>query len=889
LLLERLSALAERPGIHLLCEVRPKELGGLTATIRDLRSQLYAPWQLTVVAPFPRPAEYEDVAFLEWIETRENVNDAAAAVLRARADWVAAIKPGDRLEPHWLATAVLYSAMRPEWQLIYWDEDRIDESGMRFAPIFKPDFNLDLLRSMPYQGDSILVRRTALDPWPEARLLGPAAAYNLSLSVLDRCGEAAVGHIAEVLYHRSVQMEHRVSAEAEERAGMRALRAHLRRNRIDAAVQQGFLPRTCRVTYSMPEKPSVSIIIPTRDRLHLLAPCVESLLQKTDYPNYELIIVDNNSEETEALAYLESLPHGSSGQVRVLRYPHPFNYSAINNFAAREAKGEFLLLLNNDTQIIQEQWLERMLVHGMRPDVGVVGARLIFPDGRLQHAGVIVGLSGMADHPHLGLPVKAPGYMGRAQVDQDFSAVTAACLLIRKSLFLDLGGFDEERFPVLFNDVDLCLKARQRRLKIVWTPYATVVHHGSVTQNSEKISRKKAERVLGEQSAMVERWIGSMAEDPAYNRNLSLADTDFGIENRVDAPWDANFRDRPRIMGYAADHAGCGNYRIYAPLRALQRSGRAQCFVLEAQTEGKLPCAWEIARAAPETLIVQSALHEEDLQQLKGLRWAGNIFKIFELDDLKTKVPQASVHAQVIPKDVGHRLERALSMCDRLIVATEPLKEAHRKLIGDIVVVPNYLESERWKGLQPAQRQGPRPRVGWAGSVSHSGDLALLQRVMGELAGEADFVLFGMCPAALRPYVREFHPAVPFDAYPARLASLGLDLAIAPLELNAFNEAKSNLRILEYGILGWPVVCTDIQPYRNAPVRCVRNRPEEWVEAIREHLHDLRATKEAGTKLRRWVLDHWMLENHLDEWMAALGGESVGRARDSERAAIASA
>ena len=371
---------------------------------------------------------------------------------------------------------------------------------------------------------------------------------------------------------------------------------------------------------------------------------------------------------------------------------------------------------------------------------------------------------------------------------------------------------------------------------------------------------------------MAERWIGPMAEGPAYNRHLSLSDKHFGVEDRVDAPWDPNFRDRPRIIGYAADHAGCGHYRVYAPLQALQSAARAQCLLLEAQGERGLPTGWEVARAAPDTVLVQSALHDHELQQLKELRWVRRLFKVFELDDLKTRVPQASVHAQVIPKDVSHRLAQALAMCDRLVVATEPLREAYRKLIADIVVVPNYLESGRWEGLRSEYRQGARPRVGWAGSVSHGGDLALLQQVMREMASEADFVLFGMCPQALKPYVREFHPAVPFDAYPARLASLGLDLAIAPLEINAFNTAKSNLRILEYGILGWPVVCTDIEPYRGAPVHCVRNRPEEWVAAIRENLHDLSAARQAGSKLRKSVRDHWMLEDHLDEWLAALTG-----------------
>jgi GT2 family glycosyltransferase len=590
-----------------------------------------------------------------------------------------------------------------------------------------------------------------------------------------------------------------------------------------------------------------------------------------------VIVVDNNSEEGETHAYLESLTRTSHGRVRVLHYPHPFNYSAINNFAAREARGEFLLLLNNDTQIIQGQWLERMIMHGLRPEVGAVGARLVFPDGKVQHAGVIIGLSGIADHPHLGLRVKDPGYMGRAQVDQDFSAVTAACILIRNSLFQEVGGFDEERFPVLFNDVDLCLRVRERNYKVVWTPYATVVHHGSVSQNSEKISQKKVERIRREQAAMAERWIGPMAEDPAYNRHLSLSDKNFGVEVRIDSTWDPNFPDRPKIIGYAADHAGCGHYRIYAPLHALQKTARAHCLLLEAQADGGLPAAWEVARAGADTVLLQSALHDHEREQLKDLRWIKRLFKIFELDDLKTRVPPASVHARVIPKDVGHRLERALALCDRLVVATEPLREAYRKLIEDIVVVPNYLESGRWEGLQPARRAGPRPRVGWAGSVSHGGDLALLQKVMQELVNEADFVLFGMCPNALRPYVHEFHPAVPFDAYPAKLASLGLDLAIAPLEMNAFNAAKSNLRILEYGVLGWPVVCTDIDPYRGTPVRCVKNEPGEWITAIREHLHDPDASRQAGVRLRRWVLDRWMLEDHLDEWLTALthSGRSV--------------
>lgn len=870
-LIERLSALRAHPRIHFLVGVRSEDAARLAETIGDLAGQVYQLWQLTLLAPFARPAALSEELRIDWIEVHGDVNEAAAAaVRRGGADWVAAIKPGDRLEPHCLATVALHADRREEWHFIYCDEDRIAADGLRFDAQFKPDFNLDLLRSTPYVGHFGLVRRSTLEAIPGLPLFGAAANYGLCLNVLDRCGEAAIGHIAEMLFHRCAHSGESIPAAAEERAGARALRAHLQRRGLDAEVEQGYLPGAFRVTYRPAERPRVSIIIPTRDGLHLLRACVDSLLQKTAYSNYEVIIVDNNSEQSETMAYLESIPKTSGGRVRVLRYPHGFNYSAINNYAAREAAGEFLLLLNNDTQIIQAEWLERMLMHSLRPEVGVVGARLLYPNGHLQHAGVIVGMANIADHVHLGLPMKHPGYMGRAQVDQDFSAVTAACLLIRKSLFLDVGGFDEEKLAVLFNDVDLCLKVRERNLKIVWTPHAMVVHHGSVSQNSEKADQKKVERVRREQSVMVARWAERMADDPAFNRHLSLMNRYPAIEDRLDAPWDTKLHDRPRIMGCPADREGSGQYRAYAPLQALHRSGRAQCLLLPEQTEGRMPVAWEVARLAPDTILLQSALQSYQLQHLKDYQWVKGLFKVFDLDDLKTRVPTGSVHYRALPKDIGQRLEQALALCDRLVVTTEPLKDAYRRLIGDIVVVPNYLEGARWAELQAKRRDEGRPRVGWAGGISHGADLALLRQVMKELAGEVSFVLFGMCPKALRPYVHEFHPGVPFDEYPARLASMDLALALAPLEINAFNIAKSNLRLLEYGILGWPVVCTDIEPYRGAPVRRVNNRPRDWIEAIREHLYNPDAAAKAGAELRRWVRDHWMLEDRLDVWLAAL-------------------
>lgn len=259
--------------------------------------------------------------------------------------------------------------------------------------------------------------------------------------------------------------------------------------------------------------PLVSLIIPTRDRRDLLEKCISSLQNVTAYRNYEIIVVDNGTTDPSTLKYLETLP-------RVLRWPHPFNFSAINNFAVAQAKGSLVGLLNNDLEFIEPHWLEEMVSQAARPEIGCVGARLLYPDRTVQHAGVILGIGGYADHWHKDLPADAPGYCGRAQLVQNFSAVTAACLLVRKATYDAVGGFDES-FAVAFNDVDFCLRVRERGLRNVWTPYATVIHHESKSRGAENTPAKWL-RLRGELKRLTKRWGPLLANDPAYNPNLTL-------------------------------------------------------------------------------------------------------------------------------------------------------------------------------------------------------------------------------------------------------------------------------------------------------------------------------------------------------------------------------
>lgn len=869
------------PSMHLVVCLRRGEEPLLADTIDSLSVQLYPQWGLTVIADFPSPDPiFGQLPNLQWVELPAGASPVAAAnlaIAEVGADWVALIPAGLRLAPQLLISCGDYINLRPNWRLIYTDSDTVDARGERSDPQFRPDFNLDLLRSMPYLGEFCLVRRDALMACGGYAELAGAENYDLALKVLDQAGEGAIGHIADVLYHLPAVLPPRFEAAN----GLAALRAHLARRGVQAEIEPGVLADSFRVSYRHASRPLVSIIIPTRDKVEYLEPCIESLLEKTAYPNYELIVVDNESEDPDTLAYFEELARREPQKVRVVPYPHAFNYAAISNMAAREARGEYLLFLNNDTQVLHGEWLERMLAHAQRPEVGVVGARLVFPEtGRIQHAGVILGIDGVADHwlaGHVGL--EEAGYMGRAQVDQDFSAVTAACMLVRRDLYEQVGGMDAETFCVLYNDVDLCLKIGEAGYKIVWTPHATLVHHGNaslVTTLSDYAKAAEAAlRALRERESMLGKWLPRLAHDPAYNRNLTLIRNDATVETDVVVNWDVNFHDRPRVLGVPLA-GGSGEYRVIQPLRALSRAGRAQTDVAQAPKIGqtRLLSVSEIARAAPDTLIFHAALSDGEHESIRVAREYSPALRVFTLDDLVTKIPEkSSAYKKIVGnyRDAKRRLRKSLSLCDRLLVTTQPLADLCADMIEDVRIIPNRLERALWEQHAPVRREHARPRVGWAGAQQHLGDLELIYELVRGTSREVDWVFFGMCPDPLRPYVREVHEfELGFENYVAKLATLDLDLAIAPLEVNAFNEAKSNLRLLEYGYFGWPVVCTDILPYQGAPVARVGNHADEWIAAVRARVHDLDAARREGEVLRAWVHRHWMLEDHLDTWHAAL-------------------
>lgn len=507
-------------------------LEGLNLTLQSLVSQTYPHWEWwiayragsTEIEPaLAKLAGQESRVHLHLVPENSGFSEGwNAALAQTQGEFVAWLKADDTLAPNALYENVALLQRYPSAGLIYSDEDYLDTAGIRHDPAFKPDWSPDYLRSYNYTGQFSLYQAELVKMVggfrPEFEEI---SGYDLTLRVVEQTGE--IYHLPLLLYHNSAKPK----PPAPEIL-VRSVAEHCRRLDLAVEVEPGLLAGTVRVRYRLPveTRPKVSIIIPTHDRVDLLQQCLESLDRLTTYRNFEVLVVDNQSREPASLDYFEQLR--GQPNFRLLHYPHEFNFSALNNFAAAQAAGELLLFLNNDIELIEAGWLEALVEQAIRPEVGAVGARLLYPDRTLQHGGIILGIEGQAGHAQKHLPGEAEGYLKRAKVIQNFSAVTAACLMTRAALFRELGGF-EESLTVAFNDVDYCLRLRRRGLLVVWTPYAELIHHESLSRGRDEFVAAKTARFRGEVQYMQRHWRNVIQDDPYYNPNLTLETEDFSL------------------------------------------------------------------------------------------------------------------------------------------------------------------------------------------------------------------------------------------------------------------------------------------------------------------------------------------------------------------------
>jgi glycosyltransferase involved in cell wall biosynthesis len=530
------------PKISLIMPVYRPSVTYLEAAIQSVRDQMYPHWELCIaddasgdpaLTSYLRELVSQDSRIkVHFREVNGHISEATnSAIAISTGEYLAFMDQDDLLivdALYHLAKAIID---HPEAKLIYSDEDKIDDSGRRSEPFFKPDWNPDLLLSTNYICHLLCCSRMAIDFVGGLRKgVEGSQDWDLILRITEHLADHEIVHIHRVLYHWRLHEGSTAQTLGSKdyilSSSRRVLEETMARRNIQGGLELQY-ERHWRINRAIDDAGMLAtIIIPTRNRVDLLRQCIGSILEKTSYQTYEILIIDNDSDDPETLYYLESLQQDP--RIRVIKISGPFNYSRLNNLAVKEAKGEILVLLNNDTEAITPEWLSEMVAQARRSEIGCVGALLLYPDDTIQHAGVILGLGGVAGHAFKYLPGTQPVYAYLNLVVRNYSAVTAACLAVRKSVYEEVNGLDEENLTVAFNDVDFCIRVDEEGYHNLYTPDAVLYHHESFSRGKDE-SEEKIKRFHAEIAYMTKTWKERLDYDPSYNLNLSLGTEQFHL------------------------------------------------------------------------------------------------------------------------------------------------------------------------------------------------------------------------------------------------------------------------------------------------------------------------------------------------------------------------
>lgn len=514
----------------------------LCQMIESVQAQTYSKWELCLADGSDESHKYVQkivssyatndnrIKYQKLQENRGISENTNCCIEMATGDYIGLFDHDDLLHP-----AALFECMRvieeKQADFIYTDEDTFSETPAdAYCPNFKPDYSPDTLRSYNYICHFTVFRRSLLAGTGGFRKeFDGSQDYDLILRLTEQA--KCIEHIPKVLYfwraHQGSVASDISAKPYTLKAARHALEEHLKRLHLEGQVSDGTIPSTYRIQYKIQGEPLVSILIPNKDHIDDLEKCIDSIMEQSTYTNIEIIVIENNSTDQATFDYYQSVVK-EYPSVRVITWEKGFNYAAINNFAVEHAKGDYLLLLNNDIEIITPDWIEQMLMFAQRDDVGIVGCKLYYEDDTVQHGGVIIGLGGVAGHAHKDFERNAPGYMYRLQIVQNFSAVTAACMMVSRNIYQQVGGMDEG-YQVAFNDVDFCLQVRKAGYLVVFTPYAELYHYESKSRGVEDTPEKQ-QRFIGEVMRFQERWKDILKTgDPYYNPNLTLNSEDFSL------------------------------------------------------------------------------------------------------------------------------------------------------------------------------------------------------------------------------------------------------------------------------------------------------------------------------------------------------------------------
>lgn len=850
----------------------------ISASLESARLQLAKNWQLICVADF----ECKDEQFLNseqhgWLQIDSHAAEMRAQVVQLlvgdlQPDWFACFEAGTCFDIDCVARVAEVATSSAAVRIIYSDSI-VGSFESHSSALHLPDFNFLYFCSHDYLSSSAWYRSDML------ALVEQFDVNNMVLYCHEQFGAAAIAHIDDVLLA--------FPAEAAENSNgvQRALTVEQYLQRYDASAQcvSGY-GTALNFSFAV-DKPSVAILISNVDSYEFIQPCLESLFEKTQYEHFTVCLVDCGSRDRDVLALYQQMQQ---------RYPQRFLLAQLErgvlpceayNHAAGMSEADFYVVLHNDVHFVQQGWLNALLALTALPDLAVVVPKLVYPETSfVQSAGLVLGsvkLDAIYVHERCNDKIDEPGYMNRLAAIREVSAGSSACALIRGDAFRALDGFD----PAVGSDelfmIDFCLRANQGGLKTAVHPYSVVVHHqrdGTLMYDDDKEERQSSlieyENYRTRLDLMKAQWMPALSCDRYHNRNLMLTHALYEEDPVTSKSWPADFSEHPRILSVIVGGAS-GDYRVKLPLNLLAEQGIIFSHIMP-DGGRRIMSAQEIRRLNPDILYVQNPADKNEIQAVEQYRkFIPDLKVVVSLDDILSEIPENSSvykHFQSKIRDVRTRMKRALALADVLVVSTEYIRQYYADQHSDIRLVPNRLPKSVWGALTSQRNTSAKPRVGWVGAQQHKGDLKQLEEVIRQTADRIEWVFMGMWPEEVAELLTEKHLPVLFADYPAKLASLNLDLALAPLEINEFNAGKSNLRLLEYGAMSWPVICSDIYPFRtqSPPVTYAAADTASWIAAIDHHLANPEWSAEQGKQLRRWVEQHYWLEEHLDEWYGAV-------------------
>lgn len=854
------------------------DMDALANTLDSLGNSLLQPAELTIVSSQSNPFGDTSEGALRWVQLPPEWAGSAALppqttgpLAHVQAPWVLAIKAGATLQPNAILEFSI-TAQQTAAAVLYADDDLLIE-GKPQHPHFKPHTNVEWLRSTNYLGDAVLLQARGWKKHTECHRF--EGVYAFALRTLEARGRTGLAHIDTLLVHGTGTL-----TDAQLAAEQTQVQAHLARVGLQAQVTANTQRGLRDIAYTAgPQR--VSVVVPCATQVGYLGCLLQSMAGHGSPLLHEVLVVADAEFASRVQHAVDEA--NTPFPTRVITVANqPYSHAKALNAGAAEAQGNVLLFADDDTELVHGNWLEPLCALFNQPDVAAVAPRLVKPGSPepIMSAGpAFLGIAGLyASYCGEKGNVLESGPYGRLQAMQDVSAFAPHFFLVSAQHFKMVGGFDEAELPLFLPVLDFALRANANGLRHVWSPQVSVLHQGGKTLEERQrlpedtLALRQAE--LQERRCLSARWASSLGADPNYNRSLSLV-VPFDLEQDIVIDWQPSRKDRPRTVALPLS-SGSGQYRVIEPLNALQNAGKAQsCVVFPINRDvSRVPSSIELVRSGLDRLIVQNAIGDLQLARLEEYRI--NLPKlgvVHMLDDLFGNLP-GKHHLHNYHKREGNtRLRRALELSDRLIVTTEPLREYYQAFVPETRVIPNSLMEATWFDLPvtPHERQG-KLRVGWAGAQQHLGDLDMIQTVVAHFSNQVDWVFMGMCPPSIQPHVKEVHPFVSIDVYPQTLANLDLDIAIAPLEDNPFNTCKSNLRLLEYGAMGWPVVCSDVYPFQtdDPPVRRVSNDVSEWIAALESLIASDALRTGMGKQLNHWVKTRYALSVHTDAWFKAI-------------------